>query len=113
MRRCRATASAQGSPPSRDTRPPSDLSRPSRTRIVVVLPEPLGPRKPVTWPVGTERSSSRSARTDPKFLVRPSISTAIAPEVLLLDMAFLSYGGSGCGSLHHHQPMHARSPGLG
>src|SRR5579871_419086 len=44
--------------------------------MVVVLPEPLGPRKPVTCPTGTCRSSPASARTCPKFLRRPSISMA-------------------------------------
>src|SRR4051794_35761401 len=59
-------------------------ARPSKQRIVVVLPEPFGPRKPNTPPVGTNRSS-RSTAT----VVRPrrrrytlwSPATSITPGV--------------------------------
>jgi len=65
-RRCNATASCHGSPPSRRASPLSARSRPSRTRMVTVLPAPLGPRKPCTSPVRTSRSSPSSARVVPK-----------------------------------------------
>ena len=55
-RRCSATASRHGSPPRSRAVPPSPRSRPSSTRIVVVLPAPFGPRKPCTSPAATDRS---------------------------------------------------------
>ena len=48
-------------------------ARPSSMRIVVVLPEPLGPRKPKTEPLGTVRSRASTARWRPKTLVRPEV----------------------------------------
>src|SRR5215207_7290395 len=44
-------------------------------RIVVVLPAPLGPRKPVTEPGSTVKLRSETARTEPKDLVSPRTST--------------------------------------
>src|ERR1700751_1696370 len=44
--------------------------------IVVVLPAPLGPRKPNTSPVATSKLTPRTACTSPKFLIR--LSTTIA-----------------------------------
>src|SRR4051794_13694611 len=44
-------------------------------RRVVVLPAPLGPRKPVTEPGSTVKLRSSTARTAPKVLVRPATST--------------------------------------
>ena len=70
------TASRQGSPPSSRTVPPSARSRPSSTRMVVDLPAPLGPRKPVMSPGATVRSRPSSALVRPKDLDRPWISTA-------------------------------------
>src|SRR6188472_4486232 len=81
MRRCRATASRHGSPPSSRTEPASARSRPSSTRIVVDLPAPFGPRKPVMLPGATVKSSPSNAWVRPKDLTRPWISTAGA-EVL-------------------------------
>src|SRR3712207_855543 len=40
-------------------------------RIVVDLPAPLGPRKPVTRPVATVKETSSTATLSPYFLVRP------------------------------------------
>src|SRR5919202_7149373 len=40
-------------------------------RIVVDLPAPLGPRKPSTWPRGTENVTSTIAGRSSKYLVRP------------------------------------------
>ena len=48
--------------------PASSRSRPSRTRIVVDLPAPFGPRKPCTSPCCTARSSPSSARHRPERL---------------------------------------------
>src|SRR5690349_8275509 len=40
--------------------------RPSSIRIVVVLPEPLGPRKPYTEPAGTARLTPSTASWPPR-----------------------------------------------
>ena len=47
-------------------------TRPSSIRRVVVLPEPLGPRKPVTRPAATSKLRSSTARTAPKLLGQAS-----------------------------------------
>src|SRR3954451_17693950 len=44
---------------------------PSSMRRVVVLPAPLGPRKPVTLPLRMSALRSSTAITSPYFLVRP------------------------------------------
>ena len=36
-----------------------------RIRTIVVLPEPLGPSSPKTWPAGTSKDTPSSARTSP------------------------------------------------
>ena len=41
------------------------------SRMVVVLPEPLGPRKPKTEPLGTARSTPSTASWWPNRLLRP------------------------------------------
>ena len=51
------------------------VTSPSSIRSVVVLPAPLGPRKPVTEPGSTVKLRSSTARTVPKDLVRPRTST--------------------------------------
>ena len=55
-------------------------------RRVVVLPEPLGPRKPVTRPGSTVKERSSTASTGPKCLERPLISMGsprvVAPGVI-------------------------------
>ena len=63
-----------GSPPNSRTSPASLRSSPSRTRIVVDLPAPLGPRKPCTSPPATVRSSPSRARVVPNVLTSPRIS---------------------------------------
>ena len=52
-------------------RPRVGAQQPSSTRIVVVLPEPFGPRKPCTSPVATSRSSPSKAVVGPKVLTKP------------------------------------------
>ena len=49
-------------------------TNPVRSRIVVVLPAPLGPRKATTCPLGIENETSRTARNDPNCLQSPSAS---------------------------------------
>ena len=43
---------------------------------MVVLPDPLGPRKPVTRPAATSKLRSSTARTGPKCLDSPRTSMA-------------------------------------
>jgi hypothetical protein len=45
-------------------------------RSVVVLPDPSGPMKPYTLPVGTVSERSLTATVGPKLLVTFCISTA-------------------------------------
>ena len=46
-------------------------TKPVRSRIVVVLPAPLGPRKATTCPLGIVNVTSRTARNGPNCLQRP------------------------------------------
>ena len=48
-------------------------------RIIVVLPAPLGPRKPKALPRGTHRSTPSIAARAPKRLVTPCVSIAAGP----------------------------------
>ena len=52
-------------------------------RMVVVLPAPLGPRKPTTWPAGTLNERSSSAVSVPNVRRRPSSSKWSAHPVRL------------------------------
>ena len=49
---------------------------PVSIRIVVVLPDPFGPRKPKTSPRGTSKSMPSTAVKSPKVLVRPRTEMA-------------------------------------
>ena len=65
--------------PSTAARPADADTKPSRQRIVVVFPDPLGPRKPNTPPSGTDKSrpctATWGARRQRRYsLHRPSIS---------------------------------------
>ena len=57
----------------------SARTRPSSIRSVVLLPAPLGPRKPVSRPGATEKLSPETASTLPKRLLRLSISIICVP----------------------------------
>ena len=54
--------------------PSSAASRPSITRIVVDLPAPFGPTKPVTWPGRTVKDIPSSATAGPNRLRSPATS---------------------------------------
>src|SRR5580692_568573 len=66
--------------------PAEGWTRPSSMRRVVVLPDPLGPRNPVTRPGSTVKDRSSTARTVPKCLESPRISIGsprvVAPTVI-------------------------------
>ena len=55
----------QQSSPRTLARPAEGFMRPMRMRMVVLLPAPLGPRKPKIEPAGTRRLTSSSARKRP------------------------------------------------
>ena len=70
--------------------PAVGVTRPSRVRRVVVLPAPLGPRKPTTVPWSTSKLRSSTATTSPKRLVSPSMvmtamASSSAPAGLLVE----------------------------
>src|SRR5579883_3686374 len=60
--------------PFQRTDPASSAVKPKMARIAVVLPAPLGPRNPTTWPEGTEKESPSRAVTGPNRRVSPSSS---------------------------------------
>src|SRR3954451_20484265 len=62
--------------PSRRIVPLVGWASPSRRRISVVLPAPLGPRNPKAHPRGTRRSMECSAARSPKRLPSPCVSMA-------------------------------------
>src|SRR6186713_1416568 len=74
MRRRMASESVAASRPSIVTRPAAGGMKPVRIRMVVVLPAPLGPRKPRISPRATEKERSLMARVGPYDLVSPSTS---------------------------------------
>ena len=85
MRGITSGSCAVTSAPSTRSRPPVGLARPSRQRIVVVLPDPLGPRKPKTPPSGTARSSPSTRHRAPAPpggtpCARPSTSMTSMPH---------------------------------
>src|SRR5580692_1536377 len=79
-------------------------------RRVVVLPEPLGPRNPVTRPGWTRNSRWSTARTVPKCLVRPEISMGRPRVTGPLDTGGTIVAGSAL-----FRPLHRtrRRPGPG
>src|ERR1700756_1806328 len=72
-------------------------SSPRIMRMVVVLPAPLGPRKPVTTPGSIEQVRPSTARLLPKTLVSPA-NSIIVPILSLRGGVRLHRGRSGvCG----------------
>src|SRR5690348_5160341 len=69
-------------------------------RRVVVLPAPLGPRKPVTEPGSTVKLTWSTAWTDPNDFVSPSTSTRTG-SAWTLEMALSSLLGT-AGSIQSH-----------
>src|SRR5664279_4104501 len=68
-----ATGSADDSMPKTRARPEVGRIRSRRVRIAVVLPAPLGPRKPNTSPCSTVRSTSMIPRCEPYDFVSLSV----------------------------------------
>ncbi|CAM5580761.1 hypothetical protein SFUMM280S_00651 [Streptomyces fumanus] len=67
------------------TWPAVGLSRPRIIRIVVDLPEPLGPRKPVTAPGRTWKDRLCTAVLSPYRLVRPTASIMLRTHRMVQD----------------------------
>src|SRR5579871_419885 len=65
--------------------PSSGRSSPQSMRMVVVLPEPFGPRKPQTSPSGTAMSTWSTATLAPKRLVSPFTSIARGAAIATLQ----------------------------
>src|ERR1700742_4625580 len=80
--RPRVVALSRGSVPRTRTVPDVGRIRSSMSRIVVVFPAPLGPRKPNTSPRSTERSRPARAvlpvRAVPYRLTSAAASTAVS-----------------------------------
>lgn len=76
------TCGSDCSAPSGSGRPSSSISpcvgrtNPSSIRIVVVLPDPLGPSMPSTAPSGSSRSTRSTATVLPYSLRRPLVRAA-------------------------------------
>src|ERR671912_930909 len=62
--------------------PAVGATRPSSIRRVVVLPAPLGPRKPATVPWSIWKSSWSTASTSPKRLLSPCTPIAAMARLL-------------------------------
>src|SRR4029450_1487328 len=69
MSRFSATASAWQSRPRMVARPALGRRSPISRRMGVVLPEPFGPRNPITSPASTLSESSETAVLSPKRLL--------------------------------------------
>src|SRR3954454_22523120 len=69
--------SRRGGRPSTVSRPSVGRMMSSAMRSVVVLPAPLPPRKPNTWPSGTEKLSSSTARVRSNLLLTSSRLSAL------------------------------------
>lgn len=98
------SCSGTGRPRSRRV-PASGLTSPSSSRIVVVLPEPFGPRNPNTPPDSTVRSSPRTAcsgglRHLRYVLCAPRTSTTATPPTSVIA------------STMQHQHVHTREVGV-
>src|SRR5215204_4265084 len=70
-----SASGAPGGRPRTVAPPPVGRTRPSSMRSVVVLPAPLGPRKPYTSPRRTVRRTPSTARRSPYRLVSPFVMT--------------------------------------
>src|SRR3984957_5448320 len=71
MLRRTASLSPPASWPATKARPDVALASVHKILIVVVLPAPLGPRKPKVSPLVTAKSMPRTASTSPYRLVSP------------------------------------------
>src|SRR3954471_3735096 len=100
-----------GSPKSRIS-PSLARARPSSIRMVVVLPEPLGPRKPCTPPRGTARSRPSTATTR-RPRCRNSLRSPVVSTTCSLTRPDSRQRPSGQGIDHGDTQRRHASTGLG
>src|SRR3546814_21092150 len=100
------------------TEPRSALVSPTMIRMLVLLPAPLGPRKPVTRPSWATKLMSSTAVKPPYFLVRfstlimaPSLSQIDAKGISRRD-ALSSTKVGGVARLQGRAPPHRHAPVL-
>ena len=74
----RPWCSTPGGPPKTLISPRAGRTMSRIMRIVVVLPEPLGPRKPSTSPGRTSKERSATTSVSPKRFQTPRTSTAVS-----------------------------------
>src|SRR5579864_8263918 len=75
------------SKPKTDARPESGETRPTSTRMVVVLPAPLGPSRPKISPGLTSKLTPSSARTSLNLRDRAETSMASGAAALLIGIS--------------------------
>src|SRR5947207_7300667 len=92
--RLRASRSRSRERPSMVTSPAVGRSRPVSILMVVLLPAPLGPRKPKKRPRGTSKERSSTATFLRKALVRWRTTMAGPPGGLIRDEYIHPGGGS-------------------
>src|SRR5215208_3265287 len=69
--------------PATSTRPATGSCNPHRTRMKVVFPAPLGPRKPKISPAPIDKETLSTAVNEPKRQVTPSALIDVLPDVLI------------------------------
>src|SRR5215213_10883857 len=78
------------------TAPEVCVSRPAMIRISVVLPQPEGPRRQVTCPLGKVNETSSTACSDPKLLVSCSTRISDMTDNRVGRRETVATGGAGC-----------------
>src|SRR5918994_3086016 len=77
------------------TAPEVCVSRPAMIRISVVLPQPDGPRRQVTWPVGKVNETSSTACSEPNVLVNCSTRISDMADYRFSFLQTVAAGGVG------------------
>src|SRR6516165_4280478 len=85
-RRVSSDCVATSSPPM-SARPAVGGKKPVRMRMIVVFPEPLGPRSPMISPFSTLKETWFTARVAPKYLVRSWTSIIYSLQLAPRDIA--------------------------
>ena len=78
--RGRYAARSDTGAPSTQASPDVGRTSPSSMPMIVVLPAPFGPTRPVTDPAGTENETASTTVRDPNRLVRRSATTACVAD---------------------------------
>src|SRR5215207_6634521 len=78
------------------TAPAVCFSRPAMIRISVVLPQPDGPRRQVTCPLGKVNETSSTACSEPKVLVSCWTRISDMADNRVVRREIVAPGGAGC-----------------